>query len=172
MNKAIKLLHEEHSYIKELLEKTSKLFQSRETKEEVKESLLKCVSFFREYADNYHHNKEEKVLFPEMVKRNEMLQFGVIHEMLENHEDFRIALAEVEDFIMENNFESAEKRFNSYADSLLEHIAVEEEEVFQIAETLFSEVELQNIYYLFKDCDRVLGEEEKDSLEKIATFKK
>lgn len=161
MNKAIEILMQEHTHIKKAIADTQALFLSiahgKATLNEVKNR----INFFRKYADSYHHYKEEKVLFPEMIKRNEMLEFGVIHEMLENHEDFREMLAEVEQLTNEGDAAAAQQKFDKYALAMLEHIAVEDDEVFQIAETLMNEDELLTVQYLFEDCDRELGTAEK-----------
>ncbi|MCC6683969.1 MAG: hemerythrin domain-containing protein [Bacteroidia bacterium] len=161
MNKAIEILMQEHHHIKKAIAGTQRLFvlvmEGKANLSEVKNR----IDFFRKYADSYHHHKEEKVLFPEMIKRNEMLEFGVIHEMLENHEDFREMLAEIEHLVNEENAAEAQKKFDKYANALIEHIAVEDDEVFQIAETLMNEDELLTVLYLFEDCDRELGAPEK-----------
>lgn len=161
MNKAIEILMQEHHHIKKAIAGTQALFLSiahgKATLNEVKNR----INFFRKYADSYHHYKEEKVLFPEMIKRNEMLEFGVIQEMLENHEDFREMLAEIEQLSNEGDAPAAQQKFDKYARALLEHIAVEDDEVFQIAETLMNEDELLTVLYLFEDCDRELGAAEK-----------
>jgi hemerythrin-like domain-containing protein len=167
MNKAIEVLDKEHRVITEMLDRTDEMFKSILNSDGDIGDVKKQLEFFRFYADEYHHNKEEKILFPEMVKRNEMLEFGIIHEMLENHEDFRELLGEVNELIDTGSFLEAYDKFREYSRLLLEHIAVEDEEVFQIAETLFSDDELQTIYYHFEDCDLELGKEEKLKLEEI-----
>lgn len=161
MYKAIEVLMKEHEIIKAALFQTQKLFQSVLEGNADLNDVKARIEFFRKYADGYHHHKEEQVLFPEMIKRNEMLELGVIHEMLENHEDFREMLSNIESLVMGGEGESASKAFNKYVEALLEHIAVEDEEVFQIAETLMSEDELLTVLYLFEDCDRNLGVPEK-----------
>ena len=42
------------------------------------------------------------------------------------------------------------------------------EEVFQMAETLFSEEELEQLYFRFQDCDRNLGTVKKEELKEMA----
>lgn len=168
MNKAVQLLTKEHEVIRIAIAKTLALFSSGTSDNTHSEELKMRLDFFKNYADQYHHKKEEQVLFPEMIKRNEMLEFGVVHEMLENHEDFREMILEIETLIDEEDLVSAQKEFQSYSEKLLEHMAVEDDEVFQIAETLISEDELLTIYYRFQDCDRELGELQKMQLEQEA----
>ncbi|MCO6495785.1 MAG: hemerythrin domain-containing protein [Bacteroidetes bacterium] len=166
MNEVVKVLTGEHENIKRAIEHTHRLFADILSGNAELNMMLERIDFFRNYADGYHHHKEEEVLFPEMIKRNEMLEYGVIHEMLQNHEDFREMLSELEDAVNDGDAEGAKKKFEVYAEALLEHIAVEDEEVFQIAETIMSEDELLTVLYRFEDCDRELGVDEKKEWEK------
>lgn len=131
-------------------------------------SIRKLLDFFRNYADKYHHHKEEQILFPEMVKKNEMLEDGAIKEMFENHEDFRSLLNNIEDSVNIFNYNKAHSLLQRYAESLLDHIAVEDDEVFQMMDTLFSPDELDKIYFRFQDIDNELGLEEKHRWENVA----
>src|ERR1035437_3065592 len=161
----VKVLFDEHDIIVSAIN-TAKEADKLIAKDEISyEKLVKnLIKFFREYADQYHHHKEEQILFPEMSKKNELLEDGVIKEMFENHEDFRDLIKSVETFLDEKNYTGAQKQLNIYTESLLDHIAVENDEVFQIAETLFGDEELEKIYFRFEDCDRELGEANKTQL--------
>ncbi len=165
MNEVVKVLTREHENIKRAIDNTHALFADIEAGNVDISEMNERITFFRTYADGYHHHKEEEVLFPEMIKRNEMLEYGVIHEMLQNHEDFREMLADLEEAVNASDIQGAKKKFEAYSEALLEHIAVEDEEVFQIAETIMSEDELLTILYRFEDCDRELGVDEKKDWE-------
>lgn len=169
MNNPIELLYKEHEIITQAVKSTQALKSLIENDNEAyKNGMRKKIDFFRNYADKYHHAKEEKVLFPEMNKKNEILSDGIIKEMLENHEDFRELLQNIESLIEKNDYFLAHTEFEKYAIALSDHIAVENEEVFQIAETLFEEDELEKIYFKFLDSDSELGDSTKTSLEKAA----
>ncbi len=162
MNNPIDVLLCEHEIILCAIKKTL-LFEPliENDKTMFKAELKKMIVFFRNYADKYHHAKEEDILFPEMNKKNEILSDGVIKEMFDNHENFREHLLQVELFLKDNEFKMAFSEFEKYASALKDHIAVENEEVFQIAETLFDERELEKIYFKFMDSDSEIGSEEK-----------
>jgi hemerythrin-like domain-containing protein len=113
------------------------------------DTVRQLISFFRSYADKYHHYKEEKILFPEMSKRNELLMDGAIKEMLENHEDFREMIRGIEQFLDEKNYSGARQQLEKYTEALLNHIAVENDEVFLMAESIFTEEELKKISHRF-----------------------
>ena len=51
-----------------------------------------------------------------------------------------------------------------YINDLLDHIAVENDELFIMAESLFNEDELERMYFLFQDIDMELGQVRKQEL--------
>ena len=173
MNKAVELLYDEHEIIMDAISVAKELRKKIEQPELYEQQVFALISFFREYADKYHHYKEEEILFPEMIKANELLESGVVKEMLDNHEDFRVLIAGIETLTKEKKYTSAQDTLAEYVEALTDHIAVENEEVFEIATTLFSEKELENIYFKFKDIDYELGENNKEGLrERLNKIKK
>jgi hemerythrin-like domain-containing protein len=160
MNNPVKVLIDEHDIIvtaTELAKEADKILLNDE--EAYDKVLRKLIVFFRLYADRYHHYKEERILFPEMSRKNELLQDGVIKEMFENHEDFRSMIQSIETFLDKKNYPKAQQQLHIYTEALLDHIAVENDEVFQMAETLFTPDELEKIYFRFEDCDHEIGAE-------------
>jgi hemerythrin-like domain-containing protein len=88
--------------------------------------------------------------------------------MFENHSDFREMIKNIETSLDEKKYPQAQQQLEQYTEALLDHIAVENDEVFQTAESLFSEEELEKIYYRFEDCDRELGNAKKEELKELA----
>lgn len=169
MNDPIQILFDEHEVIRLVVDaarKSSGYIGKDDSRYE--QIVRKLLNFFRNYADRYHHYKEEIILFPEMCKRNELLQNGVIQEMLNNHTEFREMLGSIENFIREKNYMRANQQMEIYCEALLDHISVENDEVFQIAESIFQEQELDSMYFRFADCDKELGEGGKLELAKMA----
>lgn len=161
----VKVLFDEHEIIVLAIDMAKEAGKLISTNKVVYEKLIRdLINFFRLYADQYHHYKEEQILFPEMSKKNELLEDGVIQEMFENHADFRDMIKGIETFLDKKDYEKAQQQLNSYAEALLDHIAVENDEVFQMAESLFDKEELEKIYFRFDDCDREVGEKKKAEL--------
>lgn len=161
-------MYEEHSIIMNAIELAK---QARQLigKDNLayEKTLRKLISFFRNYADKFHHYKEEEILFPAMSKQNELLGEGVLKEMLENHDDFREMIRRIETNLDAQNFYLAQNEVEKYGEALLDHIAVENDEVFQMAESIFNEDELEKIGHRFQDCDQKLGEEIKQELSSL-----
>jgi hemerythrin-like domain-containing protein len=71
----------------------------------------------------------------------------------------------IESSVESGKYKDAHTAFEKYAENLLDHIAVEDDEVFQIPETIFDESEMERIYFRFMDCDADLGASEKKKME-------
>lgn len=168
VNGAIQILYDEHDHIVSIID-AAKQMSGLIGKDDARyeQSVRRMLDFFRNYADKYHHYKEEVILFPEMCRKNELLETGVILEMLENHSDFREMLRNIETFLDKKEYALANRQLLIYCEALLDHIAVENDEVFQMAESLFSKTELENISFRFSDCDHELGEKKKAEFEQM-----
>jgi hemerythrin-like domain-containing protein len=129
------------------------------------------ITFFREYADSYHHRKEEDVLFPAIKSHPDFVLQEIIDEFEQHHEDFRDYIKEIEEAITEGNYEKSYLKLNNYLQDLLDHIAAENDELFVLANNLLSEEDLEIIFFKFKDIDMELGHDRKTELEeKITTL--
>ena len=168
MNDSMKILYEEHDIISKAAEKVNSAKNLIGNDDQAYQKIItELISFFRNYADGYHHFKEENILFPEMCKKNELLSDGIIFEMVDNHADFREMLGSAEENLKQKNFSTTHQILEKYIKALLEHIAVENEELFQMTESLFTEDELERIKFRFEDYDHELGINEKVALENV-----
>ena len=168
MNKSLEVLYNEHAIIKSIINyrgKISAIAISDPVK--FKKIIIELIGFFRNYADKFHHYKEEKLLFPLMCEKNELLENSIIEEMLDNHRDFRELVKQIESAANTGNYEKSSQLLFKYTELLLDHIAVEDEELFQMAETLFDESELEKLYFDFEDIDRELGTGRKKDYENL-----
>jgi hemerythrin-like domain-containing protein len=169
MNKSMKMLFDEHAVIVKAIGIAKQLKTLIGKDNNLYENIVgQLIKFFRSYADKYHHYKEEEILFPEMSRKNTLLSDGVIKEMLENHEDFRAMIRQIESHLQASKYAETQAVLESYGEALLDHIAAENEEVFQTAESVLSYDELEKIGFRFLDCDRDLGDEQKEALEQLA----
>jgi hemerythrin-like domain-containing protein len=163
----IQTMLDEHAVICSTEQTIKRLEGSWTVNEEYyKSAVMTLISFFREYADGYHHRKEEEVLFPEIKNHPDFVLQEIIEEFEEHHNDFRECADSIEEAINEGDYERSYKELRNYLEDLLDHIAAENDELFVLAESLMSEEELETIYFKFKDIDRELGEENKLKLEK------
>ena len=122
------------------------------------------IDFFREYSDKFHHRKEEEVLFKEFNDNPDFFLDDIITELEEHHEMFRNTVNDIEKTLSDEDFEKTQSLLSRYMNNLLDHIAVENDELFSMAESLFSDNELERMYFLFMDIDREQGQERKQEL--------
>ena len=123
------------------------------------------TDFFKDYSDGYHHNKEEIDLFKEMIRKNEMLGEGIVGEFFGQHDDFRNYVTAIRDEVKNVNYEQSFKTLMEYREELLMHIEAEDDELFPMAEALFTDAEKEHMYHRFRDIDRELGEQRKQDFE-------
>lgn len=135
--------------------------------ENYKKNAELLLRFFGEYSDKFHHQKEEMVLFDEMNNHPEFILQEIIGELEEHHEMFREYAREIKEALEADDYPETHKVFKKYINELQDHIAVENDELFSMADSLFSEDELDKIYFRFKDIDMELNESEKIELAKI-----
>jgi len=87
---AIEQLKKEHEAIERMLVVLDRVCRRLESGEGVKpEHLDQIVAFFRGFADECHHGKEEAVLFPALEKVGIPREGGPVGVMLHEHEQMR-----------------------------------------------------------------------------------
>lgn len=95
------------------------------------EQTKKLLVFFHEFADDYHHRKEERVLFPALEAAG-MPIHGPTAVMRREHEQGRALLKRIEESLPELDAEAA----LDYVDLLSLHIRKENEILFDMADRL------------------------------------
>lgn len=155
--------HEVICQAEEIIERLDRTWETDAV--QFKATVNNLIAFFREYADGYHHRKEEEVLFPAIKDHPDFVLQEIIEEFETHHEDFRSYANLIEMALAENEYKKAYEGLYNYLQDLLDHIGAENDELFVLAESLMDEEDLETIYFKFKDIDLELGEERKRELE-------
>lgn len=134
---------------------------------EYEQKARQLLNFFSVFADEYHHQKEEEILFPAISKINEVVGAGIVNELNEHHEEFRLLMSEIRNALNRKDFVSTQGQLESYLNKLKDHIAVENDELFPMAEDLLSQDELDKLYYKCIDKDNESGIDRKQALEQF-----
>ncbi|MBV6442534.1 MAG: hypothetical protein DYG98_16210 [Haliscomenobacteraceae bacterium CHB4] len=164
-NDPIQILMHEHRVISALQDKIIPLRGMWETDAAGYDKLVRSLlGFFREYSDQYHHHKEEAVLFRELRAHPDFRLDDILYELENHHQMFRETVAEIEASIANGEWPLSQDLLEVYMNDLLDHIAVEDDELFVTAASLFSAGDLERMYFLFEDVDRELGKERKEKL--------
>jgi hemerythrin-like domain-containing protein len=148
-------LSDEHRVIERVLAVLEKL--ARSPVEDSLEHWKKALDFFRHFADQCHHLKEEKILFPAMEAHGIPREGGPIGMMLMEHEEgrahVRSMLAAVS-LVEAGNEAAKETLINSagaYLRLLREHIQKEDEILFRIADDVIPPDEQKELLRTFEE---------------------
>lgn len=147
-NKITALLYAEHDNIlktKNILTAINNLWEK--DAEKFEKILSGLISFCRNYADQYHHYKEEQLLFPALCETNPMLEGGIVAEMTEHHEIFRELIHDTEECLQKKEYAKAYKEFCKYLELLEDHILIENNELFPMADDVLSPDKQEKIYF-------------------------
>lgn len=142
MNTATKDLENDHVYILRLTDVMEKI-----TKADAPDfsDLETVVYLIRNYADGFHHEKEEKILFPALADKGFSPSQGPVAVMLSEHIQGRNFVKEMAGYIAlykKNDRQALEKVFINmagYVDLLRNHIAKENNILFRMADRVLSE---------------------------------
>jgi hemerythrin-like domain-containing protein len=138
---AIEQLKKEHAAIERMLVVLETVCRRLETGEAVEpEHLNQIVAFFRGFADECHHGKEEAVLFPALEKAGIPREGGPVGVMLHEHEQMRGSLRGVREAV--ERLRAGEvgsathfvRYAGNYASTLRLHIDKENSVLFRMAE--------------------------------------
>src|SRR3989338_9147103 len=88
--KLTKDLTEEHKLIKRMIDILENAANNLENGKEINHAIFEnAVNFIRNFADKFHHAKEEDILFKEMIKKGMPEKDSPIEAMLIEHEQGR-----------------------------------------------------------------------------------
>lgn len=112
------------------------------------------IDWLRAFADHNHHAKEEKALFPAMVKAGVPAEGGPIAVMLEEHAEGRALLAAMRTGASVDQVAAAQR----YIRLLRDHIDKENGLLFPLAEAVLDEREEAEVCREFTRTETELGE--------------
>jgi len=153
--KPTEILSDEHRVIELVLDALQRL-----TAVPVNPSLeqwRKALEFFRHFADQCHHFKEEKVLFPALEEHGIPREGGPIGMMLTEHEEgrghVRSMIDAVEQVAKGNGAASTTllDHARAYVTLLREHIQKEDDILFRMADEVIPEDEQRRILKDFEN---------------------
>lgn len=138
-----------------------------ENPEEYVNEVTRLLSFFREYADKLHHMKEEDILFPTLRECPDFTLDELLSELEAHHERFRDYTHKIESDLGKKDYPESYAILREYCNDLLDHIAVENDELFVLTESILSPEELEKMYFKFEDVNREIGLDAISELESI-----
>ena len=118
------------------------------------------MDLIRNYADGFHHEKEEQLLFPLMAEKGFSPQQGPIAVMLSEHVQGRNFVKGISEGI--RKYRQGDKgavnliyeNMLGYADLLRNHIAKENNVLFRMADNVLSEADQQHLLKEFSKVEK------------------
>lgn len=170
------VLRAEHQVILRVIGVLQQLvIRSEQGKGFEKESLRRCVEFFRHFADACHHAKEEDLLFPALEARGMPREGGPIGVMLYEHtlaRGFTKSMGEALDACDQGDA-GGEGRFREaakeYIELLTNHIGKEDDCLFPMGDNALSDDDQQSLCGKFCEVScRTFGGRSREQLASIA----
>ena len=81
----------------------------------------------------------------------------MIDELENHHQTIREKVQEIKVALSENQFQLAQAALRNYLENLLDHIAIENDELFVMSDNILPPKELERMYFQFLDTDEMLG---------------
>ncbi|MEK6823756.1 MAG: hemerythrin domain-containing protein [Nanoarchaeota archaeon] len=121
----------------------------------------KVIEFIRNYADKFHHAKEEDILFKEF---NKCAEEGCVHcnpveQMLVEHDDGRDSVKKMEEGLSENDKDKLIEGARHYIELIREHIFKEDNILYPMADQAISAKVEKKMLEKFK---KINAEKKKD----------
>jgi hemerythrin-like domain-containing protein len=160
MSRPTHILRHEHRVIEQALRALDGICLNLKTGDVVPPKALgQLLDFARNFADRFHHNKEEKYLFPALSPNVLPKDGDALKFLLEEHRTERRLIAELELAIGEYCYgdSAAADRIieaaNSYRDHLVGHMREEEAILFRLAEEVLDETVKTSLIHSFAQED-------------------
>jgi|SRR3989338_5170770 len=153
--KASEVLKDEHRLIEKVLAVLERL--TERSGEAPLEIWTKAISFIKGFADQCHHLKEEKLLFPALEERGIPLEGGPIGVMLMEHEEGRAYVRAMAEAVArwDEDPDRAKRALvenaRPYLRLLREHIAKEDQILFNMADDVLSGEEQKKLVVAFEE---------------------
>ncbi|RJQ31016.1 cation-binding protein [Candidatus Parcubacteria bacterium] len=140
MNKPTTILSDEHVNILKVIDILSKEVGLLETRKNLdKQFFEKAIRFIKEYADRFHHAKEEDILFFELSKDGVLQHCNPVKQMLYEHDIGRSFVKDAEDAFARNDIGDLCKNARGYCELLQEHIFKEDNILYPMADEALGE---------------------------------
>lgn len=159
-------LVEEHKLIKRMIDVLEKSVNRLEKGEKVAPVLFEqATNFIRNFADKFHHAKEEEILFKEMIKKGMPEKDSPVEAMLIEHDqgrDFVKGVIKATKELKKGDKKATAKIIRNargYIELLREHIDKENDILYPLTERMFTENEKDKLIEEFKKAELKKGGE-------------
>lgn len=169
MTTPTKILMDEHQNILTVIKVLNLEITTLESGKEIDVEFFKeVIDFIRNYADKFHHAKEEDILFAQFDKKSDQAHCNPVPQMLHEHELGRDFVKNLEIGVNENNKHKVIENARGYAGLLQEHIFKEDSILYPMIDEVLSSENQDAIAVEFKKVEaETTGEKYVDWIKKM-----
>ncbi len=114
------------------------------------EFFRKIISFIKNYADGFHHVKEEEILFTAMLKEMDNMHCNPIPVMLHEHDAGREYVKGMEEALLQDNVYKLIENAGGYCFLLQNHIDKEDNVLYPMAEQALNDTQKKQVETLYQ----------------------
>ncbi len=168
-----RILSDEHKNILKVVDALSNKCKTLSKGEIDKKFFLEVIDFIRNYADRFHHAKEEDILFKEFCKQAEdgKIHCNPVDQMLYEHDIGRGFVKQMEEGVKENNPKKIIEGANGYASLIREHIFKEDNILYPMADEALDEKIQKKMIEQFKEVESAKRKDKEKYLNFIKSLK-
>lgn len=160
MKNITQILSDEHQTILKVIDAALNECSEIENGKPLKvEFFQKTIDFIKNYADKFHHAKEEDILFTAMLENIENLHCNPIPVMLHEHDEGREFVKGMEQGISENDTDKLIKNARGYSALLQNHIYKEDNVLYPMAEEALSDEQKEIVNQKYHEVELRLNAE-------------
>ncbi|HLC89148.1 MAG TPA: hemerythrin domain-containing protein [Candidatus Nanoarchaeia archaeon] len=158
-NNPTDILKEEHQHILAVIKALEKECSTAARGKLNKSFFQQAIYFIRNYADKFHHAKEEDILFFELCKdqTQEKMHCNPVQQMLVEHDSGRQFVKGMEEGLENDDKKSVIENANGYASLLREHIFKEDNILYPMADEVLDDSEQKRIKKKFAEAEAKLA---------------
>ena len=154
MKKPTEMLSEEHQHILKVIDAMETECGSIESGKAVDSEFFRdAVDFIRNYADRFHHSKEEDILFKELCKDTVQLHCNPVEQMLYEHDLGRKFVKGIEEGLKKGSKTKVVENARGYSDLLREHIYKEDNVLYPMADMALGNEAQKSMIKKFKEAE-------------------
>jgi hemerythrin-like domain-containing protein len=148
------LLMAEHGLILQALQILDEILIEIEQGKEINEADVRSLlAFLRDFAGGLHHVKEEAIFFPALMQAGIGCEDGPMALIGYEHERVRMLAAAMSEALERRDFDGFLTSAYRYAELLTEHIAKENDVLFNIADGALSDEEHEEVAEAFRNFE-------------------
>ena len=152
--KPTEILSSEHRVIEQVLDCLDKIIAAAQHSHKLDgASATDAINFFRTFADQCHHGKEEAHLFPAMEAKGFSRESGPTGVMLAEHEQGRACVRQMREAITTGTIQAFAETGRRFSVLLRQHIQKEDHCLFSMADNAFSAADQTTLLAKFEKVE-------------------